>query len=61
LSSDKERTKKTDQRLPPLETAPPAVLTMNGGAVCFGKSPPSWAHKRTPKMGWLLAKILALW
>ena len=25
----------------------------------FGKIPPSWAHKRTPKMGSLLANILA--
>ena len=42
-----------------METAPPAVLTMNGGDFCFGKIPPSWAHKRTPKMGSLLANILA--
>jgi hypothetical protein len=60
FSSKKERTKKADQRLQPLETAPPAVLTMNGGNFYFGKCFPSWAHKRTPKMGLLLAKAFAV-
>jgi hypothetical protein len=52
LPRGKERTKKTRQRLPPLETALSAVLTKNGGKTTFCKTPPSWAHKRTPKMGW---------
>jgi hypothetical protein len=52
LPRGKERTKKTRQRLPPLETAPSAVLTKNGGKAKFSKLPPSWAHKHTPKMGW---------
>jgi len=40
------------QRLLPLETAPPAVLKKRTAErECLGKTPPSWAHKRTPKMG----------
>ena len=44
----KERTKKTRQRLPPLEPALPAVSEMNGGNFCDSKSPPSAGHISHP-------------
>jgi hypothetical protein len=38
FSSEKERTKKADQRLPPLETAPPAVLRQTAGSFVWQNS-----------------------
>ena len=54
----KERTKKTRQRLPPLETALPAVSEMNGGNFGDGKCPPSAGHISHPADGLTIGKIL---
>ena len=58
LPRGKERTKKTRQRLPPLETALPAVSEMNGGDFCDSKGPPSAGHISHPADGLTIGKIL---
>ena len=44
----------------PLETAPPAVLTMNGGDFALASVLHLGRIYRTPKMGLLLARVFAI-
>ena len=51
LGVSQEVAKKETRPFLPGPPLPSAVLTKNGGKAKLRKPPPSWAHKRTPKMG----------
>ena len=55
LSTKKGR-KKRNSDVPSEASLPPAVLTMNGGGFCFGKSPPSAGHISHPADGFAVGK-----
>ena len=58
-SSQRNGERKDARAFPP---GPPSVRRLHSRrrVVAFCKLPPSWAHKRTPKMGLLLARVFAV-